>query len=339
MRGQVSKVERITLGHGSGGRLSHSLIRDLFLAHFKNPILQPLEDSAIFEIAKGRMAYTTDSYVVDPIFFPGGDIGRLAVCGTVNDLAMKGAVPLYLSVSFIIEEGFSISELRKILRSMKDAADEAGVRVVCGDTKVVGKGSADKVFITTSGVGMVPDGVEVSPSNIELGDQVILSGTIGDHGVAILSERAGLGFASEIRSDTTPLNHIISRILKEGEVHALRDPTRGGIATSLNELSMECALGIRIYEERIPVRDEVRGACELLGIDPLYVANEGKFLAITPKASTGRILSCIKGMDLGADAEVIGEVTDDIDGVVLVTRIGGRRIVDMLTGEQLPRIC
>lgn len=332
-------MEIITLDHGSGGRLTHLLLQEVFLNEFMNPILEPLEDSAIFEIDKAKVAYTTDSYVVDPIFFPGGDIGRLSICGTVNDLAMKGATPLYQSASFIIEEGFPKSELKRILRSMKEAANEAGVKIVCGDTKVVGKGSVDKIFITTSGVGLVPDGVEISPSKIEPGDHVILSGHIGDHGIAILSKRSGLEFGFCINSDVAPLNHLVSNILKEGGLHALRDPTRGGIATSLNELSRSCGFGIKVYEDRIPIRDGTRGACELLGIDPLYVANEGKLLAITSKDSSTKILSCMRKMDIGRDAQIIGEVIDGMKGVFLVTRIGGTRVLDMLTGVQLPRIC
>lgn len=332
-------MERITLAHGSGGKLTHSLIRDIFLEEFKNPILEELEDSATFYVDKGKMAYTTDSYVVDPIFFPGGDIGRLSVCGTVNDLAMKGAVPLYLSASFIIEEGFEISLLRRILRSMREAADEAGVKIICGDTKVVNKGSLDKIFIITSGIGFVQDGIEISPKMIEPGDHVILSGPIGDHGIAILAERGGIRFNSDIRSDVAPLNHLVKRILEIGGIHVLRDPTRGGIATTLNEFSNTCGLGIKIYEERIPIRDGVRGACELLGIDPLYVANEGRIVAITSAVSSEKVLSCMREMAIAKDAQIIGEVMDGGKGVYLVTRIGGVRVVDMLTGEQLPRIC
>jgi len=333
---------RILLAHGSGGKLTHSLIKDLFLKELKNPILEPLGDSATFEIDRGRMAFTTDSYVVDPIFFPGGDIGRLAVCGTVNDLAMSGARPLYLSASFVIEEGFLESDLRSILHSMIQAADEAGAKIVCGDTKVVGRGSVDKIFITTSGVGLIPEGVDITPLKIEVGDQVIVSGCIGDHGMAVLGMRAGFEFSSEIISDVAPLNHLVAKMLAEAKdgVHALRDPTRGGLATTLNEFAQASSLGIKIYEDKIPVQDEVRGACELLGLDPLYVANEGKLVAVTSKNSTQVLLTCMRKNTHGQKAEIIGEVTSGPRGIVsITTRIGGTRIVDMLTGEQLPRIC
>ena len=334
--------DKILLAHGSGGKLSHSLIKEFFLEEFKNPILELLGDSATFDVDKGRMAYTTDSYVVDPILFPGGDIGRLAVCGTVNDLSMSGACPLYLSAAFIIEEGFLKSDLRAILRSMKDAADEAGAKIVCGDTKVVGKGEAHKIFINTSGIGLIPEGVEVSPARIRSGDRIILSGHIGDHGVAILSKREGLEFQTEIQSDAAPMNHLVSKMIGEagGEIHALRDPTRGGVATTLNEFAESCGLGIKIYEDRIPVQSGVKGACELLGLDPLYVANEGKLIAVVSKDSSQGLLSCMKKDTYGQNTEIIGEVVDEPAGVVfLVTRIGGTRVVDMLTGEQLPRIC
>lgn len=335
-------TNRILLSHGSGGRLTHSLIREIFLAEFKNEILEPLNDSATFQVKEGRLAYTTDSYVVDPIFFPGGDIGRLSVCGTVNDLAMSGARPLYLSASFIMEEGFLIADLTTILKSMKEATNEAGVKIVCGDTKVVSKGAADKIFITTSGLGLIPAGVEISPAKIRPGDCVILSGPIGDHGIAILSKREGLEFSSNISSDVAPLNHLVASMLDEAreEIHALRDPTRGGLATTLNEFANEADFGIKIYEEKIPVRDSVKGACELLGLDSLYIANEGKLVAITSRDSSQRVLACMKRNSLGVNAEIIGEIIKEPAGVVsLVTRLGGTRVVDMLSGEQLPRIC
>ncbi|MBU1487186.1 hydrogenase expression/formation protein HypE [bacterium] len=336
------KLEKILLSHGSGGKLTHSLIRDIFLEEFRNPILESLGDSATFNINETRLAYTTDAYVVDPIFFPGGDIGRLAVCGTVNDLSMSGARPLYLSASFIIEEGLSKTDLRRIVRSMKQAADEAGVEVVCGDTKVVAKGAADKIFITTSGIGLIPDGVEISPARIRPGDQIILSGSIGDHGIAILSKREGLAFQAEIVSDAAPLNHLVSAMLNEARdgIHVLRDPTRGGLGTTLNEFVANSDVGIRIYEERIPIKEEVRGGCELLGIDPLYVANEGKLVAVAAQDAAERILASMKETIYGREARIIGEVVHKPRGIVtLATRIGGTRIVDMLTGEQLPRIC
>ncbi|MEW5766231.1 MAG: hydrogenase expression/formation protein HypE [bacterium] len=335
-------TNRILLSHGSGGKLTHSLIREIFLKEFRNEILEPLSDSAVFRVKEGRLAYTTDSYVVDPIFFPGGDIGRLSVCGTVNDLAMSGAKPLYLSASFIMEEGLLVAALMAILKSMKEAANEAGVKIVCGDTKVVSKGAADKIFITTSGLGLIPEGVEISPTQIRPGDGVILSGPIGDHGIAILSQREGLAFSSSISSDAAPLNHLVASILDEAGdgIHALRDPTRGGLATTLNEFTHEADFGIRIYEEKIPVRDSVKGACELLGLDSLYMANEGKLVAVTSRDSSKKVLSCMKRNSLGVDAEIIGEIIKEPAGIVsLVTRLGGTRILDMQTGEQLPRIC
>ncbi len=334
--------DKILLAHGSGGKLTHRLIQEIFLEAFRNEVLEKLGDSGIFPVAEGKLAYTTDSYIVDPIFFPGGDIGRLSVCGTVNDLAMSGAKPLYLSASFIIEEGFGLTELKTILSSMKKAADEAGVKIACGDTKVVPKGSADKIFITTSGIGLIPPGIEISPQRIKAGDCVILSGTIGDHGIAVLSQRAGLEFGVNIPSDVAPLNHLVSLIIDEVryEIHALRDPTRGGIATTLNEFVHGAAFGIKIYEDKIPVQEGVKGACELLGFDPLYVANEGKLIIVTSRDSGQKVLSCLKSNSLGVNAEIIGEVVEKPTGMIfLVTRIGGTRIVDMLTGEQLPRIC
>lgn len=332
--------DRILLAHGSGGKLTHRLIREVFLEAFKNEILEELADSAVFPVDKGKLAYTTDAYVVDPIFFPGGDIGRLAVCGTVNDLAMSGAKPLYLSAGFIIEEGFGLTELKTILGSMRKAADEAGIKIVCGDTKVVPKGSADKIFITTSGIGLIPPGIEISPRRIMVGDSIIISGTIGEHGIAILSRREGLEFSSNISSDVAPLNHLVASMIDVAgnEIHALRDPTRGGIATTLNEFVQRAEFGIKIYEDKIPITDNVQGACELLGLDPLYVANEGKLVVVTSNESG--VLSCMRSNSLGVGARVIGEVVEQPRGIVsLVTRIGGTRIVDMLTGEQLPRIC
>jgi hydrogenase expression/formation protein HypE len=333
-------MEKILLAHGSGGKLTHSLIREIFLEEFRNEILESLQDSAVVDMEEGRLAYTTDSYVVDPIFFPGGDIGKLSVCGTLNDLAMSGATPLYLGVSFVIEEGFPLSSLLRIVKSMKEEANSAGIKIACGDTKVVEMGSADKIFITTTGIGIIPDGVELSPSKIKAGDQVILSGTIGEHGIAILGKRGGLEFSSEIQSDVAPLNILVHDILGKGEnkIHALRDPTRGGVATTLNELSQSANLGIKVYEEKIPVRAEVRGACELLGLDPLYVANEGKLVAVVDKECAEEVLNCMRRNEYGREAEIIGEVVEG-KGVLLITKIGGTRPLDMLTGEQLPRIC
>jgi len=336
------QFDRILLSHGSGGRLSQQLIHDVFLKELGNEILDELNDSAVFNVAEGKLAYTTDAYVVSPIFFPGGDIGRLSACGTVNDLSMSGAKPFYLSASFIIEEGLSINDLKTILMSMKQAADEAGVKIVCGDTKVVGRGMADKVFITTSGIGLIPDGIDISPRRIRPGDSVILSGTIGDHGIAILSQREGLGFSSDFISDVAPLNHLVTSMLDEvgNDIHAMRDPTRGGLATTLNEFAQVANLGMRIYEDKIPVQDNIRGACELLGFDPLYIANEGKLVTIVENVAGDRVLACMKRHPLGINAEIIGEVVEKPEGMVsLVTRIGGTRVIDMMVGDQLPRIC
>ena len=336
------EFDKILLSHGSGGRLSQHLIQDVFLKELGNEILDELNDSAVLSVVNGKLAYTTDSYVVSPIFFPGGDIGRLAVCGTVNDLSMSGAKPLYLSAGFIIEEGLGIDKLRAISRSMKQAADEAGVKIVCGDTKVVGKGMADEVFITTSGIGLIPEGTDISPRRICPGDSVIISGTIGDHGIAILSQREGLGFSSDLISDAAPLNHLVASMLDEvgNDIHALRDPTRGGLATTLNEFAGRSGFLIRVYEDKISIQDNVRGVCELLGLDPLYIANEGKLVAIVRNEAKDKVLSCMRKHPLGTNAEIIGEVVEKSEGMVcLVTRIGGTRIVDMLTGEQLPRIC
>jgi len=336
------QFDRILLSHGSGGRLSQQLIHDVFLKELGNEILDELNDSAVFNVAEGKLAYTTDAYVVSPIFFPGGDIGRLSACGTVNDLSMSGAKPFYLSASFIIEEGLSINDLKTILMSMKQAADEARVKIVCGDTKVVGRGMADKVFITTSGIGLIPDGIDISPRRIRPGDSVILSGTIGDHGIAILSQREGLGFSSDFISDVAPLNHLVASMLDEvgNDIHAMRDPTRGGLATTLNEFAQVANLGMRIYEDKIPVQDNIRGACELLGFDPLYIANEGKLVAIVENVAGDRVLACMKRHPLGINAEIIGEVVEKPEGMVsLVTRIGGTRVIDMMVGDQLPRIC
>ncbi|MDI6780918.1 MAG: hydrogenase expression/formation protein HypE [bacterium] len=336
------KFDKILLSHGSGGRLSQDLIQDVFLKDFGNEILDELNDSAIFKTVDSRLSFTTDAYVVSPIFFSGGDIGRLSVCGTVNDLSMMGAKPLYLSASFIIEEGLQIDDLKAISRSMKQAADEAGVKIVCGDTKVVGKGMADKIFITTSGIGLIPDGIDISPQRICSGDSIIINGTIGEHGIAILSQREGLGFSSSLISDVAPLNHLVASMLDEAgnDIHALRDPTRGGLATTLNELADRSGLSIRIYEDRISIQDNVRGVCELLGFDPLYIANEGKLVAIVKNEAKDRVLACMRKHPLGINAAIIGEVVEKPEGLVcLITRIGGMRVVDMITGEQLPRIC
>ncbi len=337
---QNLRNDRILLSHGSGGKASHELIEEIFLPAFSNPFLDQLNDQAVMEADGSRLAYTTDSYVVDPIFFPGGDIGRLAVCGTVNDLAMSGAVPLYLSAGFIIEEGFLISELRAVVESMRQAAEEAGVKVVTGDTKVVNRGHADRLFINTSGIGFVGEGIDISGGNAKPGDKVIISGNIGDHGIAVLSRREGLEFDAPIMSDCAPLNSLVSDMLSVTQnIHCLRDPTRGGLATTLNELSEQSGVGVIIEESKLLIREPVKGACELLGYDPLYVANEGKLVAIVPAENASRMLTKMKENRYGRDAEIIGEVIAEPKRVLLKTAIGGTRIVDMLAGELLPRIC
>lgn len=333
-------TETILLAHGSGGKLSHNLIEKNLLPLFSNPILDKLDDSAVFELS-GRLAFTTDSYVVSPIFFPGGDIGKLAVCGTINDLAMCGAMPLFLSISLIIEEGFSMEELEIIVNSIKDTAGKANVRVVTGDTKVVNRGSADKLFINSSGLGLIPPGVDISGSNAQLGDKVILSGTIGDHGIAVMSQREGLRFSVPVESDCAPLHKLVNEMMEVSpQIHCLRDPTRGGLATTLNEFAKQSKVSIRVEEEKIPISDAVRAACELLGFDPLYVANEGKLVAIVAPEDADLILAKMKQNQYAVNASVIGEVTAEPKGrVIMKTRLGASRIVDMLTGELLPRIC
>jgi hydrogenase expression/formation protein HypE len=332
--------DRILLAHGSGGKLSHELVEKKLLPFLANPALNKLDDSAIFE-ASGRLAFTTDGYVVNPIFFPGGDIGKLAVCGTVNDLSMNGAKPLYLSLSAIIEEGLLLSELEQIMQSIKKAAEEAGVSIIAGDTKVVNRGQADKLFITTSGVGVIPTGVDISGANARAGDKVLLSGTIGDHGIAVMSQREGLRFSMTLESDCAPLNKLVSQMLEvSSRIHCLRDPTRGGLATTLNELAQQSKVGILVDEAKIPVKEDVKAACELLGLDPIYVANEGKLVAIADPADTDKILTQMKKNSYGRNAAIIGEVTDEYRGkVVMKTKLGPSRIVDMISGELLPRIC
>jgi hydrogenase expression/formation protein HypE len=335
------KSDKILLDHGSGGKISHNLTTDLLLPVFDNPILAQLNDGAIFELEGMRFAFSTDSYTVDPIFFPGGNIGDLAINGTVNDVAMCGGDPLYLSVGLIIEEGFSMTDLEKIISEMGKAAETAGVTVVTGDTKVVPKGAVDKIFINTSGIGLIPPNVDIASHHAKPGDQIILSGTIADHGITILTRREGLSFETSITSDTAPLNHMVKQMLTAGQgIGVLRDPTRGGVGTALTEIADKSKMGIKIYEENIPLKKEVAAACELLGFDPLYLANEGKLLAFVSAQDTDAVLAAIKTNPYGKDAAVIGEVVEDhIGRVILETRIGGMRIVDMLAGEQLPRIC
>ena len=331
---------RILLAHGSGGKLSHDLVRKHIISRITNPLLDRLDDSAVLD-SEGRLAFTTDSYVVSPIIFPGGDIGRLAVCGTVNDLSMAGARPLYLSLSFIIEEGLAVSELEEIVRSIAETAAEAEIEIVTGDTKVVNRGDADRLFINTSGIGRIPNGIDISGANAKPGDKVILSGTIGDHGIAIMSKREGLNFSTSLESDCAPLNHLVADMLDESIlINCLRDPTRGGLATTLNEIAGQSSVGMELEERSIPVRDEVRGACELLGLDPLYVANEGKLVAIVDEKAAEPVLAKMKQNIYGKDAVIIGRVTGEHRGrVVLKTPYGSSRILDMLSGELLPRIC
>ena len=336
----ISERKNIIMGHGSGGKLTAQLVRDLFLPAFDNVYLRKLDDQAVLSAGPARLAFTTDSFVVTPLFFPGGDIGDLAVNGTVNDLAMSGARPLFLSAAFIIEEGLPIEELSRVVDSMARAARAAGVAIVTGDTKVVNKGSADKLFVTTSGVGLIEGKAEISASNVLPGDAVILSGSIGDHGMAVMSVREGLEFEGEIRSDTAPLNELVQVMLQAGEIHALRDPTRGGLATSLCEIATASSIGIEVDATAVLVREDVKGACEILGLDPLFVANEGKLVALVPQPAAASIVSAMRLHPAGRDARVIGRACHDHPGMVLLkTEIGGRRILDLPFTEQLPRIC
>jgi hydrogenase expression/formation protein HypE len=331
---------RILLAHGSGGKLSHDLVRKHIISRISNPLLDRLDDSAVLD-SEGRLAFTTDSYVVSPIIFPGGDIGRLAVCGTVNDLSMAGAKPLYLSLSFIIEEGLEVAEFERIVRSIAETAAEAEIEIVTGDTKVVNRGDADRLFINTSGIGKIPNGIDIAGANAKPGDRIILSGTIGDHGIAIMSKREGLNFSTTLESDCAPLNHLVADMLGGSTlINCLRDPTRGGLATTLNEIAGQSSVGMELEERSIPIRDEVRGACELLGLDPLYVANEGKLMAIIDKKAAEPVLAKMKQNIYGKNAVIIGRVTGEHPGrVVLKTPYGSSRILDMLSGELLPRIC
>jgi hydrogenase expression/formation protein HypE len=335
------KDDKVMLDHGAGGRMSHSLIADIMLPVFDNPVLSKLDDGAILDIDGMRIAFSTDTFTVDPIFFPGGSIGDLAVNGTVNDIAMCGANPLFLSVGMLIEEGFPMEELKRILRAMGNAADAAGVKIITGDTKVVPKGAADRIFINTSGLGLIPEGVEISCQRAIPGDRIILSGGIAEHGMTVLTRRAGMSFESSIVSDTAPLNHMVGRMLSASrDIHVLRDPTRGGVGTTLNEIAQSSRVGIVIYEDRIPLKPQVEALCELMGLDPLYIANEGKLVAIVGKDHVKEVLSAMKGDRCGREAAIIGEVVAEDPGSVLMkTKIGGTRIVDMLTGEPLPRIC
>jgi hydrogenase expression/formation protein HypE len=332
--------DRILLAHGSGGRLAHELVAKEFVTALANPLLAKLDDAAVFDLG-GKLSFTTDSYVVSPLFFPGGDIGKLAVCGTVNDLAMTGAKPLYLSLSFIIEEGLSRRDLARVVASVRKAAGEAGVEIVTGDTKVVNRGSADGLFINTAGIGIIAEGVNISGSNARPGDKLIVSGAIGDHGIAVLSQREGLSFATRLESDCAPLGKLVAGMLSVSpDIHCLRDPTRGGLATTLNELALQSKVGISIEEARVPVREEVLAAGEMLGLDPLYIANEGKLVAIVPPEDADGILEAMRASKYGKEAAIIGEVTAEHPGrVVMKTSLGTFRIIDMLVGDPLPRIC
>lgn len=337
----VLEHDEVLLGHGSGGTLTSELIESVFLPAFRNPTLERMEDGAALEIDGARLAFTTDAFVVSPLFFPGGDIGRLAVHGTVNDLAMGGARPLHLSAAFILEEGLPIATLRRVAESMGAAAREAGVQVVTGDTKVVGKGSGDQLFIVTTGLGRVPPGLELSASGARPGDAVLVSGTLGDHGMAILAAREDLGLASEIESDSAALHGLVADMLDScPRLHALRDATRGGLAAVLHEIAGQSKVGIALDEARLPVRDSVRGACELLGFEPLHVANEGKLVAFVPPDAADAVLERMRAHPLGRDAARVGEVTDDHPGtVVLRTPLGSQRVLERSYGELLPRIC
>jgi hydrogenase expression/formation protein HypE len=340
--------ESILLAHGSGGKLTHDLIRGVFFRHLGNPLLNTQDDAAVWTPnsdfapdAGSRLAMTTDSYVVQPIFFPGGDIGKLAVCGTVNDLAMVGARPVYLTAGFILEEGLPLADLQQIVLSMARTAEEAGVAIVAGDTKVVDHGSADQIFINTAGVGVVAPGIEISGSRAKPGDVVILNGPVGMHGLAIMSQREGLGFSFPLQSDCAALNGLVAAMLEAyARIHCLRDPTRGGVATTLNEIAAQSQVGIEIEEARIPVPEGVRAACELLGLDALYAANEGKLVAIMPPEGEAPVLNAMRQHPLGREAVTIGQVSAAHPGrVVLHTVLGAHRVIDMLSGAQLPRIC
>ena len=336
-------VKTILLGHGSGGRLSHELIKDLFVKYFSNDILDEQTDAAVLKISSDKISFTTDSFVVDPIFFPGGDIGKLAVAGTVNDVAVSGAKPLYLSTSFIIEEGFPFKDLEVIVKSMAEEAKKAGVKIVTGDTKVVNRGKCDKVFINSTGVGELPEKYTHigSGKNIQAGDKIIVNGTIADHGMCIMAAREEISFSTDIKSDCSCLNHLIKDALNVSDnINFMRDATRGGLATVLCELAEDKNFGIEINEDTLPVNENVRGMCELLGFDPMYVANEGKVVMVVASKDAEKVLEALKNNDLGKEAAIIGEVVEEHLGKAwLTTGIGGRRIIDMLAGEQLPRIC
>ena len=334
-------ARQINMTHGAGGKASAELIEEIFLKHLDNPWLRQGNDQALFEVQKGRMVMSTDGHVVSPIFFPGGNIGSLSVHGTVNDVAMSGAKPLYIALSVILEEGFPIDQLSAIVRSIAEAASEANVRIVTGDTKVVEKGSADGIFITTTGVGVVPDGLHLSVDQVRPGDAIILSGSIGDHGIAIMSKRENLEFETDILSDTASLNCLVAAMVEQcPDISCMRDPTRGGLSATLNEISRQAKVGMEVQEDAIPIKPQVRAACELLGLDPVNIANEGKLIAFCPQDQAEALVASMQQHPLGKDAAIIGQVTeDDRNMVSMKNAFGGSRIMDWLSGEQLPRIC
>lgn len=335
------RSDRILLAHGSGGTMMKELIEEIFVAEFGDEVLLRMDDAAALDFPGSRLAFSTDTYVVHPLFFPGGDIGKLAVCGTVNDVATSGAHPLYLSVGFVLEEGMLVKDLKRILVSMRNAAAEAGVRIVTGDTKVVERGHGDGCYINTAGVGVLPDGVDLSGSHCRPGDVVLLSGTLGDHGIAVISTREGLEFSTDIRTDAAPLNHLVRAVLDAApDVRCFRDPTRGGLASTLNELASASRVSITVEETAVPVNDQVRGASEMLGYDVFQVANEGKMVAVVPAEQADAALAAMQSAPYGAEAAIIGTVAESPAGKVYVrTSFGATRIMDMLVGEQLPRIC
>ncbi len=334
-------IKQIILDHGSGGKASQELIEKLFLPFFDNPFLREMNDSAVLSLGDLKLAFSTDSYTVNPVIFPGGNIGALAIHGTVNDLAMRGANPLYLSVGFIIEEGLSGEMLETIVSTMQKAAQEAGIYVVTGDTKVVPKGQADKIFINTSGIGIIKDGVDIAGQNARPGDLILINGSIGDHGMCILCQREGMSFNTPIKSDTAPLNKLVEQILEVSpHIHVLRDPTRGGVATTLNEIAQQSQVGIELWEEHLPFHESVLGAAEILGLDPLYLANEGKMLVFVVKEDAEKVLEVMRSHPYGREAAIIGEVRSEPQAKVWMrTKLGSKRLIDMLVGEPLPRIC